>query len=148
MKKTHLPDIGSSRNAQDFNMNTKIPVENKTWNHGKKEDYYEGNLQRKLTDFCLGFFGVIISGFIFGFLGLYFINFLSNSSNNISGILRPLGIIIDIVIFGSYIGLTIISFNKGRRYIGIGIISTIIIPFLIAGACFVIFIAISAGGGF
>jgi len=36
---------------------------------------------------------------------------------------------------------TVLSFKKSRRYIGIGVISAVIIPFLFFGACVLFFLS-------
>ena len=87
-------------------------------------DYYTVNPDRKVGDFCLGFFGMIVSSILLFMLGAssFFFGYLSY--------LLMFAVLI--------LGITL-PFTNGRRYIGIGVISSIIIPLLLFGACLLIF---------
>lgn len=104
------------------------------------EDYYFNNSSRKVSDFCIGFFGIfavfLIIGILFSLIFAY-LNSISYVFLPLSWLVMPLSIAI--LMLG-----TVISFKKGRRYIGIGIISSTLVPFLVFGACLLIFFG--AGG--
>jgi len=112
----------------------------------EKEDYYTST-GRKVGDFCIGFFGTgialqIISGVFFLFVTFIF-------GNNPDQSLIYLTLLLSIIILlALYILGIVIAFKKGRRFIGIGIISTILVPLLLFGACIILFAGLSGGGMF
>lgn len=96
-----------------------------TPSNSRKPDYYT-SIGKKIGDFLLGFFGVIISYSFYTFV----LNFSYYSANMIWIIL-----FISIVVL---VVLPVTFFKMGRRFITIGIISTLLIPLLIFGSCFMI----------
>tara|TARA_Y100000310_G_C20235723_1_gene602309 strand:- start:49 stop:354 length:306 start_codon:yes stop_codon:yes gene_type:complete len=99
------------------------------------EDYYI-NTKRKVWDFIIGFFGIWIISTIIGFL---FVGIESVVRG--SGMFLTLGWILVAILA---IVAIVLGFTKGRRYISIGIISSIVLPLLIFGACWIVIIG--AGG--
>lgn len=97
-----------------------------------EEEYYKER-KDKVIDFIIGFFGIwglytllsVLSGLILLSLG-------TDAGIFIFSIPIFLLLIISII-------AVIISFKKNRRYIGIGIMASYIIPLLLVGACFGIF---------
>lgn len=99
----------------------------------KQEDDYYTDTGKKVRDFCLGFFGFLIIGTI---CSLFNFTYFSGLFNNLffslfAASLLPIVAVLAIVSI-------VLSFVKRRRYIGIGIISLILIPFLIFGACLLV----------
>lgn len=98
-------------------------------NTSQKPDYYAGDIKKKLSDFILGFFLMpILSIIVILLIGsyAYFSEYL-------------IALFVLLVLAG-----IVFLFAKGRRYIGIGIVSFLIIPLLVFGACV---IAFSGAGG-
>lgn len=101
---------------------------NSSINRGQDKNDYYTSTGRKIGDFCIGFFGIFIVASVLSTITmLVFFNAFIVSI-----------ILLFIVVFG-----VIFSFKKGRRYIGIGIIASTLVPLLFLGACMIMF----AGGG-
>jgi hypothetical protein len=119
---------------QNFQNNNQQPTQ--------KANYYQNDSNKKIIDFFIGFFGTmafwIISAIVFSLINL-FVNTIIDSDiiDFISAML------IFIMTFIQFLPLlfTIIGivyfFKKGRRFIAIGILSTIILPLLLFGACII-----------
>jgi len=97
------------------------------------ETGYYANKDNKIRDFILGLFGpVVISIFLMSILtklstyGSFFLEGYYFSA-------------ISIILFIIMLASIYVSFRKKRRYIGIGLISFFILPFLLFGACMMIF---------
>ncbi|MCF7861521.1 hypothetical protein K9M79_04725 [Candidatus Woesearchaeota archaeon] len=102
-------------------------------------EYYD-TTAKKIVDFLIGFFGVII------FLVLmYGLAILISINYDIDQYLLMFFLLVDAII---PILVGIISFPMKRMYIGIGIFSSYLIPLLIGGACFIALIGLSSTGGF
>lgn len=106
----------------------------------KREDYYETTGQ-KTKDFLLGFFGIWLMGAIL--TGIFYLIFLAFPNSIISFGLSSLFSLIELILA---IGGIIYFRRIGRRYIAIGIITSIVLPILIFGACLAVLFA--GGGGF
>jgi len=102
-------------------------------------DYYAEDSSRKGKDFMLGFFGMGAMLFIINTI-IYLS--LSRLANGASSSLALFNVGFSFLIF--LIGI-ILAFAKNRRYIGIGIISLILVPLLIFGACLITVLGISSG---
>ena len=104
-----------------------------------KTDFYINNPGKAVGDFCLGFFGIWVVDTIVWFLlaGVF-------STLN-AGILGNFFVSIFIILILPFIIFPIIFFNIGRRYVAIGILSSLVLPLIIFGACLII---ISGLGGF
>jgi hypothetical protein len=104
----------------------------------KKLDYYTSS-GKKVGDFFIGFLGIWAINFVFGSLLSLSSSFFSEiySSFSFFGISAWfIGLAVDIV-------LVILAFKYGRRFIAIGILATFLIPLLILGACFLVFLGSS-----
>lgn len=106
-----------------------------------KQDYYD-NAGKKVGDFAIGFFGMwILNVVIYAVVFFVMMSLMMGAAG-----FTFLGIIGFIVILD--IVLIFLAFYKGRRYIGIGAIVSVIVPLLIAGACVaVLFGGMALGGG-
>lgn len=95
------------------------------------EDYYIDN-DKKIKDYYKGFLGVFavfsLTAFIIQFRGLFYFYSPLVEDSSLLFIISLLELIVLIVII-------VIAFKKNRRYIGIGMISALLIPLLIVGAC-------------
>lgn len=96
------------------------------------QDYYTEK-GRKISDFFIGFFGIIIAGIVITSFFSLFLSFGTGYYNtDLLGFSTPILLLILGVV------ATVLSFAKGRRYIGIGIISSVLVPLLIFGACLLV----------
>lgn len=106
----------------------------------RKEDYYTRG-GSKVGDFCWGFFSALVVMMIIGAL-IYLLSYLQLSNPNGSN----LGIIFNLltylaqpILLAAAVLSIVMSFKKGRRFIGIGIIVACCIPIvlilLLFGAC-------------
>jgi len=111
------------------------------------EDYYGDDKSKKIKDFLIGFFGMIaiqiaisiVSGVItYAISSLGRQSIMTVDSINTSLFVSSILFLVSIMV---YIGGIILAFVKGRRYIGIGILSIIAVALLIFGACFVIIVS-------
>ncbi len=89
---------------------------------------------KKVGDFCIGFFGfwiftMLLSGLSFLVMQLFW----NNWGYSIEMISSIAAFVIEII---AAVGSIIFFIKVNRGYITIGIISSIIIPLLITGACF------------
>jgi hypothetical protein len=109
-------------NMEDNNTNIQNQEGKITYNNFQKPDYYT-TTGKKVGDFILGFFGIIILNFIFGAV-LYPLFSLANS-----GWANLFISIVALVLF------SVLFFKIGRRFIAVGIISMALIPILIFGSC-------------
>lgn len=101
-------------------------------------DVYTDNPGKAVKDFCLGFFGIWFAVFVFYMSFGFISNFLS--------FFRSSFLLSSIVIYAILgIGGIILFRAKGRRYIGIGILVSFLIPLLVFGACLIL---IAGLGGF
>jgi len=99
-----------------------------------KTDYYWNAEGRRIADFCLGLFGsyiLVVAMFIFS-TGLFSVMEFSIAFVQLMEILMT---IIPLIFL---IAMIVLSFSKGRRYIGIGIISSVVLPLLLFGACLIV----------
>lgn len=101
---------------------------------GKQKDEYYTNSGRKVGDFCLGFFGIWIVMIGISTILSWFSGLFGGFTSFVNIFYIP-GLILDIVFV--VFGITL-SFRKGRRYIGIGIISSALVPLLVFGACLIV----------
>jgi len=102
------------------------------------ENYYT-NTKRKVLDFIIGFFGILL------IMGI-FLGILSFIGNLLEGISFSLGLPLIHLIIGLL--LIILFFKIGRRYIAIGIIWSTILSTLLYGIFWiVIIVAMKSGGG-
>lgn len=87
----------------------------------------------KVLDFILGFFGVYVVGFL--------INYFLLSANMLFGLNPNLYYFINYpLVWFVLLVLFIIFFNKiKRKYISFGIMWAIIIPLILVGGCFAVF---------
>ncbi len=85
-----------------------------------KPDYY-ADAGSKVGDFCLGFFGTGVAVFVVAML---------------AGLLGPLGIVVGLAYQVAFIWGIAWGFKSGRRFVAIGILSTLILPLIVVGACF------------
>jgi heme/copper-type cytochrome/quinol oxidase subunit 4 len=95
-----------------------------------KGDAYYTNSGKKVGDFCLGFFGAWGLTMVLTIIPYWIYSIFSSSFA-----------VFPILLFGfalAVIGI-VLSFTKGRRYIGIGIIASVLLPLLLVGACLIIF---------
>jgi hypothetical protein len=89
-------------------------------------DYYTSN-KKKIIDFLIGFLGAPIVMWILGL-----------TIGSFSTRLPQAGIVGLVFFLFLLIAAPIIAFRKNRRYIGMGMIaSTLLLPFLALGACFI-----------
>ena len=95
-------------------------------------DYYTTR-GRKVGDFFMGMFGLYacLSAFYLLVFGL----------SRTAAVWEVIWIIATLVLFGGPLVAIVMSFRKGRRFLGIGMISGIVFPLLFVGACFAIFVA-------
>ena len=100
-------------------------------NENQQADFYANNPGKAVSDFCLGFFGIWIVLFVFNFA----IGLLSNVFSIFYGGFFVFSILIYMVLGVSAV---VVARSTGRRYIGIGILSSFLIPVLIFGACMVV----------
>lgn len=117
-------------------------MENQSQN---KTDYYT-SAGRKVGDFCIGFFGVWVLSYILSIILTLLFYFLSLSNSGTGFAFSSMIVIAVIALLVAIIGI-IVAFKKGRRYIGIGIIVSAIIPLLLLGACWLILAGISGSFG-
>jgi hypothetical protein len=111
---------------QNFQNNNQQPAQ--------KADYYQNDSSKKVKDFFIGFFGVIIFELIVFFIfhlleDLIFDNVSTEiilTIINIVQLMTPLIVLITTIIH---------FFKKGRRFIAVGILSTSILSLLSFGAC-------------
>lgn len=110
------------------NNNTNLPNQEEQiiYNNPQEADYYT-TTGKKVGDFILGFFGIIILNSIFATV-------LSFASLGWTSLLIP------IVVFAFSL---VLFFKIGRRFIAIGIISIALIPILLFGSCLLL---LGAGG--
>jgi hypothetical protein len=80
------------------------------------------------VDFLIGFFGTLVCVGIIG-------SIIFSSLLGISGIPFPSYVSVLVVFLLFFIGAIIYFFKIGRKFIAIGIISALVIPLLIFGAC-------------
>lgn len=113
---------------ENNNMNLPNQEEKIIYNNPQEADYYT-TTGKKVGDFILGFFGIVILNLIFG-TALSFAN------------LGWANLLISIVVF---VFLLVLFFKIGRRFIAIGIISIALIPILIFGSCLLLLGAGSLG---
>ena len=113
-------------------------------NGTRKQDVYYTNNGRKVGDFCLGFFGIWIVIILITVISSWIISSFSGYSQiyNLFAAFSIYGLLFDILLI--ILGITI-SFRKGRRYIGIGILASALVPLLVFGACLIIIMGV---GGF
>jgi hypothetical protein len=90
-----------------------------------KPSYYT-TTKRKVSDFCIGFFGGIMLNVLLVFLSF---------SLSRSGSFDWIGSLFDLLFF---VFLIVYFFKKGRRFIAIGMISMILLPLLAFGSCLVL----------
>lgn len=96
-----------------------------------QSDYYTSK-GKKWADFAIGFFG-------FALLAWLLWSAMSGISSDLAGYAIPIGAV-------AMIALIIIFFRRGRRFISIGILSTLLTPFVYLGlAMGYCFIAASTG---
>lgn len=112
---------------------------NSSYSNGTQDrDSYYTNSGRKVGDFCLGFFGIwiVMVGIttVFSWLSSAFGGY--NSLSSLFGMFSIYGLGLDLIL--AILGVTL-SFRKGRRFIGIGIIASALVPLLLFGACLIIF---------
>jgi hypothetical protein len=93
----------------------------------ERQDYYSAG-GRKVADFFLGFGGTVLLGVIAGVVAA-----ASPNTGIVSAIANLILLVAGVVYF----------FRRGRRFIAIGIISTLTIPLLALGACAIIFVGSS-----
>lgn len=89
----------------------------------KNQEYYTSS-GRKASDFFLGLFIPLLFIFLFYapmFLGMRMMPF------------RYLSSLVQLLFFPAYILAVIFSFLKGRKWLGIGLLSTLLLCFLFAG---------------
>lgn len=104
------------------------------------EDYYQDK-KKKRKDFLLGFlvsFGLAIIGFLLAWLikDLGMNDEWSSPEGPFSSLLMKIvGLVILVLLVGIPEYILIKKYLKERRYIAIGMISGIIIPLLVVGAC-------------
>lgn len=106
-------------------------------------DYYSNRPGKAVLDFCLGFFGIWIIGYLGNMILMFIYRLFFLASNNINSILSSGLVLGSSLIFWILLAIAaiVVSKNKGRRYIGIGIISSVIVPLLFFGACLILFAA-------
>jgi len=92
-----------------------------------KNDYYT-TTSRKVLDFIVGFFGIITVGIAWSFFG--------NLLSMIPGF-GVFGSVYMLLIPLFSIAAVVASFVLKRRYIAIGMISAMLIPLLVFGACII-----------
>jgi len=100
-------------------------------------EYYDTR-KKKVIDFILGFAGLWIFTSVFSGLIVFVMNFIINYS--FSSVISIAAFLIELILTISAI---IFFYKTDRIYITIGIISSIIIPLLLAGACFGIFFGLN-----
>lgn len=88
----------------------------------------------KVTDFFIGFLGYPIAAFLIQLaMGARFSGMRGTSTDWIASVIS-LGLMIFCVVY---------SFKRGRKFIGIGILSLTIVPLIAAGSCLLIVLAVS-----
>ena len=105
-----------------------------------KRDYYSGSARRKIADFCLGFFGMLIISILvlvlFGRINSLIIGLLGILNFSLGSILYQIFSLLILVVI---ILVCVKMFRIGRRYIGIGMLTYIIVvPLVLLGACFIL----------
>jgi len=100
---------------------------------GVQNDYYGDNTGRKVGDFCMGFFGPLI---LFQLLQTPLLIFSSIFSSGMYTMFSSILIFVLALFLGIFF---FIKFKKTRRYISMGIISSVVIPLILFGACWVLF---------
>lgn len=103
---------------ENDNINIPSQVEKIIYDNPQKPDYYTTS-KKKVIDFILGFFGVIIINAIILTASLYAKIFQT-------------GFLFSIVI--SIIAV-VLFFKNGRRFIAVGMISISLLPLLVFGSC-------------
>lgn len=100
----------------------------------EKPDYYTG-MWRKRGDFLIGF--ILIPFLLYVVTaGLYLLSaFVMPSARPEPNIFGLPALLIPLAIY--------YSFKRGRRYIGIGLISLFVLPLVLAGSCLLIFSVIT-----
>jgi len=110
-------------------------------NTSNKKDYYGDSDGRRVGDFLLGFFGIWIIGLL-----IYFtIAGLLSTINLpvIGGGLVTIAIMLEMAFL---IFAIIFAFVKNRKYIGLGIIVSALVPLLIFGACLIMIMSMGGIG--
>lgn len=109
-------------------------------------DSYYTDKNKKIIDFLIGFFGIWVINSITGIISLM----ISGAITMISIVIaktQPIANIIPVITsfflliaqIGIYIYIIRQAFKRDRRFIAIGILSSLVIPLLLFGACFAIF---------
>ena len=92
------------------------------------KDFYASNKEKKVSDFFIGFFGFFgisaAAGFLISILG------------SLLYVVYSIQWIVYVAIFA---GGIIWANANGRKYIVLGILSTLLIPLLLFGACVILF---------
>jgi hypothetical protein len=110
----------------------------------ERSEYYLKNKSGKITDFLIGFFGVIGANILLAVI-VPLISMVGGPNDTIASALALGGGVMAIIEFIAYVILIIVFFKKQRRFIAIGMLSTLILPFLIVGACLIMIFGLSAG---
>lgn len=103
--------------------------------------YYD-TTRKKVMDFLVGFVVVpVVVAVIIG-LGTSLIMTMSQSvQSTVVPVVLPLVYILG---FGLALFMLIYSFVKKRHFIGIGIVCSVVLPFLVVGGCILIFMGLGS----
>ena len=106
-------------------------------------DYYFGSPGRKVGDFCLGFFGsFLVACLIITISTLMIYPAMLINEPGLMWVFIIIQFILPPILLSIFVILVVMSFRRGRRFIGIGMISSLFLPFILLvialGACFVI----------
>lgn len=82
-----------------------------------------------VLDFSVGFFGVYVVGFLISFLVIWITNLVPFSMQG-TAILAP-----SILLFLFYIWVVWYVFGKGLKFVAWGLLTAVILPLLVFGAC-------------
>ena len=112
-----------------------MPEEQKQENKSvPAEPGYYKDTGSKVTDFLIGFLGYPIAALLIQLaLGARFPGMRANSTDWIASVIS-LGLMIFCVVY---------SFKRGRKFIGIGILSLTIVPLIAFGGCMLVILAVS-----
>ncbi|MFH1191977.1 MAG: hypothetical protein V1655_00715 [bacterium] len=91
----------------------------------KKDDYHTSK-DKKAKDFLIGFFGIIILLFLYSIV-ISFAPLLFYFASMVW--------VIYFIPIAAIVAAPVIFFKRGRRFIAVGIVSALLIPFLVFGSC-------------
>jgi hypothetical protein len=110
----------------------------------ERSEYYLKNKSGKITDFLIGFFGVIGANILLAIF-VPLLSMAGGANNTVASALALGGGIMGILELIAYVILIVVFFKRQRRFIAIGMLSTLLLPLLLLGACLIMVFGLSAG---